>query len=140
MPTRAWQRQPIGTPRRAAASTTMMLAMLVATPAFAASHIVDIAWARDGRFARSASVEPGKFVEFCGKLNAGDVIHWSFDASAPVDFNIHYHLGTETEFPAKQAQVSAGQDTLRAAVHEDYCWMWSNKSTHRLRIDVRLQR
>ena len=116
------------------------LAMLVATPAFAASHIVNIAWATDGRFVRSASVEPGKFVEFCGKLNAGDVIRWSFDASAPVDFNIHYHLGTETEFPAKQAQVSAGQGTLRIAVAEDHCWMWSNKATRRLRVDVRLQR
>ena len=116
------------------------LAMLVATPAFATSHVVDIAWARDGRFARSASVEPGKFVEFCGKFNVDDVIRWSFDASAPVDFNIHYHVGTESAFPAKQAQVSAGQGTLRVAVAEDHCWMWSNKSTHRLRIDVRLQR
>ncbi len=116
------------------------LAMLVATPAFAASHIVDIAWATDGRFTRSASVEPGKFVEFCGKFSVGDVIRWSFDASAPVDFNIHYHVGTETEFPAKQAQVFAGKDALRVAVRDDYCWMWSNKSTHRLRVNVRLQR
>jgi hypothetical protein len=29
---------------------------------------------------------------------------------------------------------------LRVAVREDYCWMWSNKSASRARIDVRLQR
>ena len=117
-----------------------VLAILVATSAFAASHIVDIAWAKDGRFARNASVEPGKFVEFCGKLDAGETVRWSFDASAPVDFNIHYHLGSDTEFPTKLARVSTGQDTLRVVVAEDYCWMWSNKSTRRLRVDVRLQR
>ncbi len=116
------------------------LAMLAATPAFAASHIVDIAWAADGRFVRSANIDAGKFVEFCGKLNADDAVQWSFDASAPVDFNIHYHRGSDTEFPAKQAQVSAGRDTLRVAVAEDYCWMWSNKTTRRLRVNVRLQR
>ena len=116
------------------------VSMLVGVPAFAASHIVDIAWATDGRFTRSASIDAGKFVEFCGKFNVGDVIRWSFDASAPVDFNIHYHVGNETEFPAKHAQVFAGKDTLRVAVRDNYCWMWSNKSTQRLRVDVRLQR
>jgi hypothetical protein len=116
------------------------MALVMAQQAFAASHIVEIAWSRDGAFAHSASVEPGKFVELCGKLAPGDAIHWEFAASVPVDFNIHYHVGKEAEFPAKQAQVSSGQDTLRVAVREDYCWMWSNKSSNRARIDVRLQR
>lgn len=116
------------------------VAMLVGTAAFAASHIIDIAWAADGRFTHRTSVEPGKFVELCGKLEAGDAIRWSFDASAPMDFNIHYHVGDKTEYPTKQAQISANQGTLRIAVAEDYCWMWSNKSTHRLRVNVLLQR
>jgi hypothetical protein len=116
------------------------IALVTASQAFAASHIVEIAWSRDGAFAHGAIVEPGKFVELCGKLALGDVIRWEFAASVPVDFNIHYHVGKEAEFPAKQAQVTSGQDTLRVAVREDYCWMWSNKSSGRARIDVRLQR
>jgi hypothetical protein len=116
------------------------IALVVAQPAFAASHIVEIDWGRDGTFAHGANVEPGKFVELCGKLAPGDSIRWEFAASVPVDFNIHYHVGKEAEFPAKQAQVSSGQDTLRVAVREDYCWMWSNKSSSRARVDVRLQR
>ena len=116
------------------------MALVMAQQACAASHIVEIAWSRDGAFAHSASVEPGKFVELCGKLAPGDAIRWEFAASVPVDFNIHYHVGKEAEFPAKQAQVNSGQDTLRVAVREDYCWMWSNKSASRARIDVRLQR
>ena len=116
------------------------MALVMAQQAFAASHIVEIAWSRDGAFAHSASVEPGKFVELCGKLAPGDAIHWEFAASVPVDFNIHYHVGKEAEFPAKQAQVSSGQDTLRVAVREDYCWMWSNKTTASASLSVTLMR
>ena len=39
--------------------------------ALAASHIVDIAWAPDGRFTHQAQIAAGKFVEVCGKLSAG---------------------------------------------------------------------
>ena len=108
--------------------------------ALAATHIVDIAWPPDGRFAHNAQIAAGKYVEVCGKLSVGEGVRWSFTASAPVDFNIHYHVGKEAEFPAKQAQTRSGQDILRVAVREDYCWMWSNKSSNRARIDVRLQR
>jgi hypothetical protein len=117
-----------------------LAAAAVPTIALAATHIVDIAWDTQGRFVHAASVEPGKFVEVCGKLDKGQAIRWEFDASAPVDFNIHYHVGKEAQFPAKQAQVSAAQDTLRVAVREDYCWMWSNKSASGVKLDLRLQR
>jgi hypothetical protein len=114
--------------------------LVVAQQALADSHFVAVAWSGDGTFAHSASVEPGKFVESCSQLAPGDAIRWKFAASLPVDFNIHYHVGKEAEFPAKEAQVSSGQDTFRVMVREDYCWMWSNKSSSRTRIDVRLQR
>ena len=116
------------------------IALVTASQAFAASHIVEIAWSRDGAFAHGAIVEPGKFVELCGKLALGDVIRWEFAASVPVDFNIHYHVGKEAEFPAKEAQVSSGQDTFRVMVREDYCWMWSNKSGRATQLSLRLQR
>jgi hypothetical protein len=116
------------------------LALAMTQQAFAASHIVDIAWGRDGAFAYAARVEPGKFVELCGKLAPGESVRWEFSASIPVDFNVHYHVGKEVKFPARQAQVSAGQDTLQVVVREDYCWMWSNKSSSGTQVDVRLQR
>jgi hypothetical protein len=31
-------------------------------------------------------------------------VRWNFTAAAPVDFNIHYHVGKEAVFPVKQAQ------------------------------------
>jgi hypothetical protein len=79
-------------------------------------------------------------VEVCGKLEQGEVVRWDFNASVPVDFNIHYHVGKEAEFPTKQSQVSSGRDTLRVAVREDHCWMWRNKTAGRARVDLQLQR
>ncbi len=108
--------------------------------AFSASHIVDIAWSPDGRFAHKAQIAAGKFVEVCGKLAVGDGIRWSFAAGAPVDFNIHYHVGKEAVFPAKQAQVISGSDTLNVAVAQDYCWMWANKGNAPVSLKVDLAR
>lgn len=108
--------------------------------ALAASHIVDIAWSPEGRFAHKAQIAAGKFVEACGKLAAGEVVRWNFTTGAPVDFNIHYHLGKEAVFPAKQAQVSNGRDTLNVKVAQDYCWMWTNKGSAPVSLTVEISR
>lgn len=108
--------------------------------ALGASHIVDIAWPPDGRFAHKAQIAAGKFVEVCGKLAVGERVRWSFTAAAPVDFNIHYHVGKEAVFPAKQTQVTSGRDTLNVAVAQDYCWMWTNKGRDAVSLTVDLAR
>lgn len=108
--------------------------------ALAASHIVDIAWAADSRFAHKAAIAAGKFVEACGTLSAGERVRWSFTAGAPVDFNIHYHVGKEAVFPVKQTQVSNGGDTLNVTVAQDYCWMWTNKGSTPVSLTVQLAR
>lgn len=114
------------------------IALVMAQNAVAASHAVEIAWGRDGAFVQGASVEPGKFVELCGKLTPADYIRWELTARVPGNFFIHDRVCKETEFPAKRAQVSSGRDTLRVAVHEDFCWMLCNKLSSRTRVDARL--
>ena len=106
----------------------------------AAAHIVDISWSSDARFVHNALIPAGKFVEVCGKLTVGDTIRWSFTAAGPVDFNIHYHVGKEAVFPAKQVQVSKGRDSMRVAVAQDYCWMWTNKGKGDVSVSVELAR
>jgi hypothetical protein len=113
---------------------------LLCSAALASSHIVDIAWTPEGRFAHTALIAAGKFFEICGKLAAGDKVRWVFTTGAPVDFNIHHHVGKEAVFHAKQAQVSSGGETLRITVAEDYCWMWTNKGKEGIRIQVELAR
>ena len=108
--------------------------------AIAFSHIVDLAWSSDGRFMHKAPIAAGKFVELCGKLAPAENVRWSFAATAPVDFNIHYHAGKETVFPAKQAQVRNGRETLNVAAAHDYCWMWTNKGNTPVSLTVDLAR
>lgn len=126
--------------REPARKTAALLLALSGTAALASGHIVDVAWDPSGRFAHSATVPAGKFVEVCGKLDGGTKVRWEFDAVAPMDFNIHYHVGKEAVFPAKQAQVAKAGDLLAAAVTEDYCWMWTNKSRRDVFVRVVLQR
>ncbi len=119
---------------------TALAAATLCGGALAASHMVDITWPYDGRFVHKTQIAAGKFAEACGKLAAGDGVRWSFAASAPVDFNIHYHVGKEAVFPVKQAQVSSGRDQLNAAVAQDYCWMWTNKGRAPVSLTVDLAR
>ena len=118
----------------------MLAAVTLSSTAFAATHIVDIAWPPDDRFAHKVQIAAGKFVEVCGKLAVGEGLRWSFTAAAPVDFNIHYHVGKEAVFPARQTQVSSGRDTLNVAVAQDYCWMWTNKGRDAVSLTVDLAR
>jgi len=128
-----------GFKRHPASSVALGLA-LAAVASSTLADIVDIAWDAGGRFERSVSVAPGKFAEVCGKLPTDLKVVWSFEASAPLDFNVHYHVGKEVVFPSKLTAVVAAKDTLATKIDQDYCWMWSNKSTAPATIVVKLQR
>jgi hypothetical protein len=118
----------------------LIAALLAAVLCGAHAEVVDIAWSGDGRFSHQGLVAPGKFVELCGKLPAGLAVRWDFEAGAPLDFNVHYHVGKEAVFPVKLPAVAAAKDTLVARVEQDYCWMWSNKSAAAAMLSVQLRR
>ena len=106
----------------------------------AVSHaeIVDVKWDATGKFERTQSIAPGKFVEICENLPKGSAVKWEFKASAPVNFNVHFHQGKEVSFPEKQDGVSELQGTLVTPSKEDYCWMWTNKGEAASNIHVLL--
>ena len=123
---------------RGAARTAALALALVSMGARA--DIVDIAWDPSGRFECSVNVAPGKFAEVCDKLPAGAKVRWDFEASAPLDFNVQYHVGKDVFFPSKMVAVSTAKDTLDAKIEQDYCWMWSNKTAAPATVMVKLQR
>ena len=96
--------------------------------AVAASHIIDIRWDANGQFAHKAEVQPAKFVEVCGKLKSGQRIAWSFEGSAAMNFNIHYHVGKDTVYPTRLNEVKDAAQTLQVQAEQVHCWMWSNKT------------
>ncbi|MBP7159060.1 hypothetical protein [Caldimonas caldifontis] len=119
-------------------SLALILAVLCSTAARA--DIIDIAWNEQGRFERRVSVAPGKFAEVCGKLARADSVAWRFDASGPLNFNIHYHEGKDVRYPERRDALAGASGRLQVALDQDYCWMWTNKSGQAVDLNVLLTR
>lgn len=104
------------------------------------AELIDVRWNAEGKFERSQSIAPGKFLEICESLAKDSAVAWQFKASAALNFNVHFHQGKEVAFPEKQDGVSELQGTLFAKSKEDYCWMWTNKSDAASSIRVTLNK
>lgn len=104
------------------------------------AEAVDIAWDTAGRFERTMDVAPGKPVEVCGKLPARVKVRWDYRAAAPLDFNVHYHVGKTVVFPARRTAIATARGTLDTKIEQDYCWMWTNRSTGPAALTVKFQR
>ncbi len=119
-------------------SVALSLAILCSTAARA--DIIDIAWNEQGRFERRVSVAPGKFAEVCGKLARADSVAWRFEASGPLNFNIHYHEGKDVRYPERRDALAGASGRLQVVLDQDYCWMWTNKSGQAVDLNVLLTR
>lgn len=119
-------------------SVALSLAILCSTAARA--DIIDIAWNEQGRFERRVSVAPGKFAEVCGKLARADSVAWRFEASGPLNFNIHYHEGKDVRYPERRDALAGASGLLQVALDQDYCWMWTNKSGQAVDLNLLLTR
>lgn len=108
--------------------------------AVARAELIEIAWNDHRAFDREVQVAPGKFVEICGKLAKGEAIDWKFDAAAPLDFNVHYHIDKAVEFPEKRSAVKSLASRLVPAVDQHYCWMWRNKGAAPVTLSVGFKR
>ncbi len=119
-------------------SLALILAVLCSTAARA--DIIDIAWNEQGRFERRVSVAPGKFAEVCGKLARADSVAWRFEASGPLNFNIHYHEGKDVRYPERRDALAGASGRLQVVLDQDYCWMWTNKSGQAVDLNLLLTR
>lgn len=51
---------------------------------------------------REKVLAPGEVYEECMKLEKPQGLSYSYESSAPLDFNIHYHVGESVEYPIKK--------------------------------------
>jgi hypothetical protein len=103
----------------------MAAAMALLGGSLAQASFVEIDWDEDGTFEFAGEVAVGEAVEVCGALVRGERVHWAFEASAAVDFNIHYHVEDEVVYPASVPGAVKQADLLRVPVDQTYCWMWT---------------
>jgi len=115
------------------------LLAVIAGSATAAGHVVDIAWSVEGQFTHKATLAPKEFLEVCGKLPRGGRVQWSYDATAPLPFNIHVHQGKDIVYPARLEQAESAQGLQVFDAEPAHCWMWTNKSAETVRVSVQLQ-
>jgi hypothetical protein len=92
--------------------------------------------------ALALDVAPAKFAEHCLRLDAGEAIRWRFTATAPMDFNIHYHRGEAVLQPVRREAAGRGSGAFRARSADVYCLMWTNRGAGagRVRGSVERQR
>lgn len=62
--------------------------------------------------------------EDCVRLVPGDRLEWSFQAQAPLDFNIHYHEGSAVILPVVREKVAGAEGVFEPLTAQDYCLMW----------------
>jgi hypothetical protein len=74
------------------------------------------------------TLAPGKMHEECARLEKNEKRKFHWKATAPVDFNIHYHEGAEIFYPVKREGMRGDGGTFTAKVTQDYCWMWTAKN------------
>jgi predicted fused transcriptional regulator/phosphomethylpyrimidine kinase len=128
-------------PQRSLAATRVpmvLLSLAFAVPS--AAEVVDVEWGTSGTFSRTVVISPAKFAEVCGALKPGESVRWSFASDQPLDFNVHYHVGTDVRYPEKQEAVAALQGRLDVTDRQTYCWMWSNRAASEARVQFRLAR
>ena len=116
-----------------------LLCLAVGGPALAAAQVVDIAWTPDGRFSHSATLAPRELLEVCGKLPKGSRVAWSFEAGAPLPFNIHVHQGKEVIYPARLEKAEKAQGLQTFDAEPAHCWMWTNSAAVPVKVGVQLQ-
>ena len=117
--------------------------VIVASLAIAASTFAqggEVVWRADRSAQAEFTIAAAKFDEYCSRLSAGQKVEWKFDASATVDFNIHYHEGEQVAYPAQQKAIESQQGVLDVPKDQNYCWMWQNRTSSPVSVEVRLRR
>ena len=117
-------------------AVSLLLTVLI--PVAASAEIVEIKWA-DGVFTHKASIAPKKFLEVCGKQKKGETVNWTFNGTAPTDFNIHYHVGKDVSYPENRKGVASAEGSLVAPLDQDFCWMWTNRAAQPLDLELKLK-
>ena len=106
--------------------------ILLACFALTAASMASAADAPATRAGFTASIATGKVHEECVRMEKNERRRFSWKTDAAVDFNIHYHEGTEVFYPLKRDNARRGRGTFRAKVAHEYCWMWTAKAPTKL--------
>jgi hypothetical protein len=76
------------------------------------------------RTVRGLVIAPFETHEACLHAKAGERVDYTFEASDPVDFDIHYRDGNTIVMPIVRERSRSDAGVFAARLEEDYCLMW----------------
>lgn len=86
-------------------------------------------------------IKPNRSYEECIELLPSHVMEYSFKASHPVSFNIHYHGEDRVHYPVSEKEVSEWNGILDVKKQgfyteeqEYFCLMWENPDIEKVRL------
>lgn len=80
-------------------------------------------------------IAPSKAYEDCLEMKLGDSLVYSFEASKPLDFNLHCHEGSEVVCPVEKAGITSLSSTFIADRDQYFCLMWTNPNKEAVRLN-----
>jgi len=91
---------------------------------------------------KEVTIEPFQFYEECMPISADEVLYYSFEASKPVDFNIHFHTEKDIHYPVAEKNIQKHKGMCRT-IHpkgkEYYCLMWKNLRAEHVKLSFRCE-
>ena len=81
---------------------------------------------------------PYEVHEECVELKPGDRLDYTFESTAPVDFNIHYHEGSAVAMPVVREKSRGDAGVFAPPLAHHYCLMWEAGAAGAL-IDYRMR-
>ena len=77
--------------------------------------------------------------EECLKLLQENEVVYSFEASHPLTFDIHYHDGTQIVVAFAKKTIAALDATLKPEFVQEYCMTWSNHQPQAVQLKYQFQ-
>ena len=77
--------------------------------------------------------------EECLKLLQENEVVYSFEASHPLTFDIHYHDGTQIVDAFTKKTIAAMEATLKPEIVQEYCMTWSNHQPQAVQLKYQFQ-
>ena len=77
--------------------------------------------------------------EECLKLLQENEVVYSFEASDPLTFDIHYHDGTQIVDAFAKKTISDLKATLQPEIVQEYCMSWSNHQPKEVQLKYQFQ-
>ena len=77
--------------------------------------------------------------EECLKLLQENEVVYSFEASQPLTFDIHYHDGTKIVDAFAKKEIGALEATLKPELVQEYCMTWFNHQSQSVQLQYQFQ-